>query len=78
MLRDQPLQGCTFDVPRPIQRAFGSQRAKHPGIEVEKLVVLAQLAARRTREHWDPERDQQVFDDRQIAIHGLARNFAIT
>ena len=73
-LRDQPLQGRTADLGRPVERARGTQAPEYAAVEVEESGVRHEPAFGAPREYGQAEGKQKLFEQLQVARdRGAAR-----
>ena len=76
VLGDEALQGLPLNVLRTIQWPLRANGAVHTGIKIEELVVGNQVTFGPAGEDGQAERQQQVFQNLQVAFHRLATHLA--
>lgn len=71
MLGDQTLQGQPLDFFRPVQGTRWAQGAEHASVEIVELVMHHEMALGPAREYRHAERQEQIFQDAQVAFHSF-------
>lgn len=68
VLRHQSLQGRAPDLLRPVEGPGGTQRTEDAGVREVELGMRRSAPSGSSPKHRDPEREQQVFEELQIAL----------
>jgi hypothetical protein len=77
LLLHQRLDGGSVDLLRRIERPMWADRAIAPGIEEIELGMRGELALRPPLEYRETNPDQQLLEDRHVALDDLGLNVAV-